>query len=150
MRVLAMQAVPPQTPAVFSIPFQLLLKLWVRRWIAWAFSVGLRASNCGSNSLIFRLFQTNYDKLLQKNRLFILLDPLLFKSLSSFKLLICHNQSRRADIHYFNYEFWIKQRAIHQDTSRRAQGWCPYIRVYFTGLRTAILSLSITITLHAK
>ncbi|MFM2430157.1 MAG: hypothetical protein RLZZ511_1370 [Cyanobacteriota bacterium] len=39
MRVLAMRASPPQMPGIFSMPVQVLLRLWTRIWMAWAFSV---------------------------------------------------------------------------------------------------------------
>ena len=43
-------ALPPTTPGVYSIPCMVLAKLWANICIAWAFSVGVRESSCGSNS----------------------------------------------------------------------------------------------------
>ncbi len=69
MRVLAMRASPPQMPGVFSMPVQVLLRLWTRIWMAWAFSVGERerswvwrswsgmaVGNAGGVSSVARLF----------------------------------------------------------------------------------------------
>ena len=41
-----------------------------------------------------------FKKAILIKKFFILLDSLLFKGLSSFELLICYNQSRRANFIY--------------------------------------------------
>jgi len=51
MRVPVMQASPPQTPGVLLIPRHLLLILRAHIWITSAFSAGVKASSCVSNSL---------------------------------------------------------------------------------------------------